>query len=143
MSTEENKAIARRLVEEVLNKGNMAAVEEYFASNYVDHAAPPGVPPGLEGVKMFFGAFRAAFPDLHYHIDDEIAEGDMVVHRLTGHGTMKGEFQGMPATGKHATWSEIHIGRFAGSKLVEHWGNVDQLGMLQQLGLAPMPGQGG
>ena len=67
----------------------------------------------------------------------------MVVHRLTGHGTMKGEFQGMPATGKHATWSEIHIGRFAGSKLVEHWGNVDQLGILQQLGLAPTPGQGG
>ena len=62
MSTEENKAIARRLVEEVLNKGNMAALEEYFASNYVDHTPPPGVPPGLEGVKMFFGAFRALFP---------------------------------------------------------------------------------
>ena len=143
MSTEENKAIARRLVEEVLNKGNMAAVEEYFASNYVDHSAPPGVPPDREGLKMFLTAFRAAFPDLHYHIEDEIAEGDMVVHRLTGHGTMKGEFQGMPATGKHAMWTEIHIGRLASGKLVEHWANVDQLGMLQQLGLAPMPGQGG
>jgi len=143
MSTEENKAVGRRLVEEVLNKGNVAAVDEYFAADYVDHSVPPGIPPDREGLKMFFTAFRAAFPDLHYHIDDEIAEGNMLVHRLTGHGTMQGEFQGMPATGKHATWSEIHIGRLAGGKLAEHWANVDQLGMLQQLGLAPMPGQGG
>ena len=143
MSTGENKALARRLVEEVINKGNMAAANQFFAANYVNHDAPPGVPPNVEGFKQFFTAFRAAFPDLHYHIDDEIAEGDRVVHRHTAHATMKGEFQGMPATGKHAMWTEIHISRFAGGKVVEHWANVDQLGMLQQLGLAPAPGQGG
>lgn len=143
MSTEENKAVARRVVEEVVNQGNMAAADALFTADYVDHTVPPGLPPGLEGFKMFFTAFRAAFPDVHYHIEDEIAEGDMVVHRLMGHGTMKGDFQGMPATGKSATWGEMHIGRFVGGKIAEHWANVDQLGMLQQLGLAPMPGQGG
>ena len=143
MSTEENKAVARRIVEEVVNKGDFALADELFASNFVERVPPPpGVmaPPGVEGFKMLFGAFRAAFPDLHYHVEDQIAEGDRVVTRATAHGTMKGEFAGMPATGKHATWTEIHIGRYAGGKLVEHWSNSDQLGMLQQLGLAPMPG---
>jgi len=96
MSTEENKAVARRMIEEVINKGNLALADELFAANVVDHAAPPGFPPGLEGFKMSFTGFHAAFPDLHDHIDDEIAEGDMVVQRTTAHGTMKGEFAGMP-----------------------------------------------
>jgi len=143
MSTQENKAVARRIVEEVINKGNLALADELFAANVVDHAAPPGFPPGPEGFKMFFTGFRAAFPDLHDHIDDEIAEGDMVVQRVTAHGTMKGEFAGMPATGKHATWTEIHISRVEGGKFVEHWANIDQLGMLQQLGVIPAPGQPG
>jgi steroid delta-isomerase-like uncharacterized protein len=141
MSTEQNKAVARRIVEDVINPGNLARASELFAANYVDHAAPPGFPPGVEGFKMFFTAFRAAFPDLQYHIEDEIAEGNMVVQRAMAHGTMKGDFQGMPATGKSASWNEIHIVRFAGGQIVEHWANVDQLGMLQQLGLAPTPGQ--
>ena len=141
MSPEEMKAIGRRLVEEAINKGNMAALDEALAPNFVDHSAPPGAPAGLEGLKMFLTGLRAAFPDLHYHIEDEIAEGDMVVQRVTGHGTMKGEFQGMPPTGKHAMWSEIHITRMKDGKAAEHWANVDQMGMMQQLGLAPTPGQ--
>ncbi len=140
MSPEENKAIARRFVEEVLNKGNLAAADQYFASNYVDHAAAPGLPPAIEGFKMFFTAFFAAFPDLHYHLDEEIAEGDKVVHRATGHGTMKGDFQGMQATGKHGTWTEMHILRIEGGKIIEHWANVDQMGMLISLGVMPPPG---
>lgn len=143
MSAEQNKAILRRFVEEVINQGNLALVDELAAPDTIDHALPLGLPPGPEGYKLFLGAFRQAFPDLHYHIDDQIAEGDRVAQRSTGRGTMKGEFQGMPPTGKHATWSEIHIVRFANGKIAEHWSNVDQLGMLQQLGLAPMPGQAG
>jgi predicted ester cyclase len=140
MSTEDNKAITRRLVEEVINAGNLDAASQYFTPDYVDHAAPPGLPPGVEGFKAFFTGFRAAFPDLHYHIDDAVAEGDMVVQRATAHGTMKGDFLGMKATGKSATWGEMHIVRVKNGKIVEHWANVDQLGMLQQLGLAPAPG---
>jgi len=141
MTTEENKASGRRFVEEVFNRGNLAVVDELTDPNFVDHSLPPGVPPGNEGFKAFVTMFRAAFPDLHYTIDDEIAEGDLVVQRSTGHGTMKGDFQGMPASGKEATWSEIHIVRFADGKVVEHWGVVDQLGMLAQLGFAQAPGQ--
>lgn len=138
MSTEQNKALADRFVKEVINTGALDRAAEYFMPDYVDHAATPGVPPGIEGLKAFFGSFRAAFPDLEYKIEDTIAEGDMVVQRLTGSGTMKGMLQGMPASNKHATWGEIHIVRAgAGGKFVEHWANVDQVSMLMQLGFIP------
>ncbi len=141
MSTEQNKAVARRLVEQVFNGKNLAALDEILAANYVDHTYPPDVPlpPGPQGFKQFIGMYLSAFPDLHYHLEAEIAEGELVVHHATVHGTLKGEFGGMPPTGKHATWSEIHIGRFSGGRLAEHWGLVDQMGMMQQLGLMPMP----
>ena len=141
MSPDEMKSKGRRFVDEVINRGKMEVIDELAAPDFQDHAAPPGVPAGLEGLKMFMNGFRAAFPDLRYHLEDQIAEGDKLVQRYTVHGTMKGEFQGMPATGKHAMWSEIHISRFANGKAAEHWASVDQLGMLQQLGLAPTPGQ--
>jgi len=139
--SEQNKAAFRAIPEKVINTGDFAVAEQYFAADYVDHAAPPGVPAGLPGFHAFFSMLRAAFPDLHYTVEDEIAEGDKVVGRVTVRGTMKGDFLGMKATGKAATWSEIHIGRYANGKLVEHWATIDQLGMLQQLGLAPVPGQ--
>ena len=142
MSAEENKAKATRFVQEVINADNLNDFEKYFAADYVDHVPlPPGLPAGAEGFKLFFGGLRAAFPDFHYTTDETMAEGDKVVQRLTGHGTMKGSLLGFPATGKHADWGEIHISRVgADGKFVEHWAVVDQLGMLQQLGLAPAPG---
>ena len=139
MSVEQNKTIANRLVEEGINKGNLSLFDELATPDGVDHALPPGFPPGVAGNKQFFTMLRAAFPDFHYVIEDTIAEGDHVVQRVVGHGTMKGEFLGMQPTGKHATWSEMHIVRMKNGKIVEHWGNVGQLGMLQQLGLAPLP----
>lgn len=140
MSPEQMKDKVTRFVMEVINTGNLERVTDYFIPDFIDHASPPGSPPGAAGFIAFFGMFRAAFPDLHYTIDDTIAEGDTVVQRTTGHGTMTGAFLGMPATGKHADWPEIHITRFANDKAVEHWANIDQMGMLQQLGLAPAPG---
>jgi Predicted ester cyclase len=92
-------------------------------------------------VKTFFAMLRGAFPDLHATVDDVIAEGDKVVQRTTAHGTMKGEFAGMPPSGKSATWQQIHILRFADGKEVEHWAVTDQLSMLQQLGFVEAPGQ--
>jgi steroid delta-isomerase-like uncharacterized protein len=141
MGTQENKVSATRFLEEVVNRGNVAVIDELSGADFVDHQAPPGVPPNKEGIKIFITMFRAAFPDLHYTLDDSIAEGDRVVQRTTAHGTMKGDFMGMPASGKSATWSEIHITRFENGKAVEHWAVVDQLGMLAQLGFAQAPGQ--
>jgi predicted ester cyclase len=142
MTPEEMKAKATRFVEEVINQGNLDRFSDYFVADYVDHVPlPPGFPSGAEGFKLFFGGLRAAFPDFHYTMDDTIVEGDKVVQRLTGQGTMQGAFQGMPPTGKHAAWSEIHISRIKGDKFVEHWATVDQLGMLQQLGVIAAPGQ--
>ena len=136
MSSEENKTLGRRIVE-ALNSGNLTTIDEVLAPGYVDRTPFPGSTSDREGYKQSLTKFRAAFPDFRYTIDDEIVAGDKLVHRLTGRGTQKGEFQGVPATGKQATWSEIHIGRVVNGKVVEHWGLLDQLGMMQQLGLAP------
>lgn len=141
MGSEENKASARRFLEEVMNRGNLAVIDELTSPDFVDHTAPPGVPATNEGFKGFVSTFRAAFPDLHYTIEDELADGDRIVQRVVGQGTMQGDFQGMPASGKSATWQEIHITRFADGKAAEHWGVVDQLGMLVQLGFAQAPGE--
>lgn len=141
MGSEENKASARRFLEEVMNRGNVAVIDELTSPDFVDHTAPPGVPATNEGFKGFVSTFRAAFPDLHYTIEDELADGDRIVQRVVAQGTMQGDFQGMPASGKSATWQEIHITRFADGKAAEHWGVVDQLGMLVQLGFAQAPGQ--
>jgi predicted ester cyclase len=135
MSPEENnKALGRNIVD-AINSDSLTAFDAVFGPGYVDRNPFPGTTPDLVGFKQGLTKFRAAFPDFRYTIEDEIAVGDRLVHRLTARGTQKGEFLGVPATGKQATWSEIHIARIANGKVVEHWGSVDQMGMLQQLGL--------
>jgi predicted ester cyclase len=140
VTTDQNKAIVNRIPAEI-SKGNLGIFDEVMSPDAVNHALPPGSPKGPAGAKQFFTMLRAAFPDLTMKVEATIAEGDLVVHRATSSGTMKGDFQGMPATGKHATWTEMHMARIQNGKVVEHWANVDQLGMLQQLGLAPAPGK--
>jgi steroid delta-isomerase-like uncharacterized protein len=135
------KTKLERIPLEILNQGRYELIDEIYAPDFVEHYEQPGVPPTREGFKQFAMAYRAAFPDLHYTVEDAIEAGDKIVHRLTASGTMKGDFLGMPATGKRATWSEIHIGRVADGLLVEHWGLVDQLGLFVQLGVVPAPGQ--
>ena len=141
MGTQDNKQASQRFLDEVLNRGNVGIVDELVAPQFVDHQTPPGVPPTREGLKAWMSAFRTAFPDLHYTVHDTVAEGDLVVTRATGQGTMKGDFQGMPASGKSATWDEIHITRYEGGKAVEHWGVADQMNMLAQIGFVEAPGQ--
>jgi steroid delta-isomerase-like uncharacterized protein len=141
MSTEENKALLRRDMGELWGQGNLAVAEEVYATDVVLHNAPPGLPPGIEGVKGVVTAYRAAFPDLHVTIQDEVAEGDRVVLRWTMRGTQKGEFFGIPATGKPMTLAGIVIARVADSKIAEVWASTDQLGMMQQLGVIPTPGE--
>ena len=143
MSTEQNKALVRRL-EEVFNRGNISLVDELFAPDFVEHEElPPGIPPGREAVKQLTTMFRSAFPDFKATIDDIVAEGDKVVIRQTWSGTHKGEFMGVPPTGKSVSFGVIDIVRIAGGKLVEHWGQMDMMSMMQQLGAIPTPGQGG
>ncbi len=132
----ENKALGRRVVD-ALNSGNLTAIDEVFAPSYVDRNPYPGATPDRDGLKKSLTQFRLAFPDVRYTVEDEIIADDKLVHRLTAKGTQKGEFQGVPATGKQATWSEFHIARIANGKVVESWGIGDQLGMMQQLGLVP------
>ena len=143
MSTEENKAIVSRFFEEVFNKKNLAFLDEYATPDSVDHNLLPGMPAGLEGSRQFISMFLTAFPDLHAHLEDIVAEGDKVVTRTTYHGTNTGSLMGMPATGKAVSSSSIDITRLANGKSVEHWGLIDMLGLLQQMGVVPMPGQGG
>ncbi len=139
--TTDIKRTAERIPLEVLNEGKFELLDELLAPEFVDHYPQQGVPPTREGLKQTLTALKTAFPDLRYTIDDAIVCGDQIVHRLTATGTMKGDFAGMPATGKRAVWTEIHIGRGVNGRLTEHWGLVDQLGMLVQLGIVPAPGR--
>ena len=137
MSTEDNKVLIRRFYEEVFNKKNVAAIDEFYSADHVDHTLPPGLPVGPEGTKQAISMIMTAFPDLHLTIEDMIAEGDKVVTWFTTQGTQQGAFGGIPPTGKQVAVSTIEITRIAGGKIVEDWGLDDRLGMLQQLGLVP------
>jgi steroid delta-isomerase-like uncharacterized protein len=142
MSTEQNKALVRQMVEEIFSRGNIGRADEFLAPDFVEHEElPPGVPSGREGVKQLATMLRSAFPDLEATVDDVIAEGDRVVIRQTWSGTHKGEFMGIPPTGKSVSIGVIDVIRVAGGKFVEHWGQMDNMGMMQQLGAIPAPGQ--
>jgi predicted ester cyclase len=135
----DDAATFRRIPLEVFNEGKVELIDELFSQDYVEHAAPPGVPPTIEGLRQFVSALRAAFPDFRYEILQQVDDGNTHVGYIRASGTMEGDFGGMPASGKSATWDEIHIGRIADGKLAEHWAVIDQLAMLTQLGFIPPP----
>ena len=139
---EQNKAVVRRFVE-AGNRVNLSAYDELLADNFVDHSAPPGFPNDREGQKQFAAMLNAAFPEGSQTADDLISENDKVVMRWTARGTHLGEFMGIPATGRQVTVTGIDIFRVTGTQIVEHWSEWDALGMMQQLGAVPAPGQGG
>jgi steroid delta-isomerase-like uncharacterized protein len=136
----ENKALARRLVEEAFNAGRLEVVDELVASDFVEH--DPSLTEevrGPAGVKELIAGYRAAFPDIRITIEDQIADGDYVVSRWSGTGTHQGELMGMPATGKQATVTGITIDRIEDGRIAESWDNWDTLGLMQQLGAIPAP----
>jgi steroid delta-isomerase-like uncharacterized protein len=133
-----NKELIQRYFEEAWNKGNLSVLDEIVAADYVNHNPfAPGLPPGPEGLKPIFSGLRAAFPDLHYTIEEQIADGDRVVTRWGFRGTHEGELMGIPATGKQVNITGTQIERIVDGKIVEHWRQSDDLGMLQQLGVIP------
>jgi steroid delta-isomerase-like uncharacterized protein len=137
--SEQNKALARRGLEEIWNQGKLAVIDELVASNatYHDPNVPGGKFTGPEGVKQFVQIYRGAFPDVHITINDQIADGDKVVTRWTATGTHKGQLMGIEPTNKHATVAGVDIDLFQNGKVVEAWASYDMFGMLQQLGVVP------
>jgi len=134
-----NKAVYERMVNEVVNQGKYEVVDEIFHPNYVDHVAPPGTTPGLEGVKEIFTMFRTGFPDVQFHIDNMVGEGNYVATLVHGEGTHTGQFVAFPPSGKHAVWRSVGFFRVEDGKIREHWGIPDLLGLLIQIGVIPPP----
>ncbi len=140
--SEENKAIARRAIEELFNQGNLDVADELIAPNYVNHdPVSPEEARGPEGFKQLVCGFRSAFPDLHFRIEDQIAEGDTAMTRWSALGTHQGELMGIAPTGNQVSVTGVGIDRIAGGKIEETWVYYDALGMLRQLGVVPAPEQ--
>ena len=137
--SEQNKALARRAIEEVWNQGKLTVIDELTASvaTFHDPNVPDGKFSGPEGEKQFVQIYRGAFPDVHITINDQIAEGDKVVTRWTATGTQKGQLMGIAPTNKHANVTGVNIDRYQNGKVVESWASYDMFGMLQQLGVVP------
>jgi steroid delta-isomerase-like uncharacterized protein len=138
MSAEENKAVVRRMVEEIWNQGNMATFDELFADDFTSH--DPTAPGGMRNkaaYRQWILEVRSAYPDLHFATEGIYADGDIVVWRGTTSGTHKGVFLGIPATNTHGSVAAVDIVRVAGSKCHETWEQWDALSLFQQMGVLP------
>jgi steroid delta-isomerase-like uncharacterized protein len=136
MSTEQNKALVRRFVDEIFVKGNSEAVDELLADDFVGHTWP-GTGDGKADLKNAIERVSAGLSDPKFTIEDMIAEDDRVAVRLTASARQTGTFMGMPGSGKTYEIGEIHIFRIRDGKFVEHWHQFDSMGMMQQLGALP------
>jgi steroid delta-isomerase-like uncharacterized protein len=134
---EENRAVVRRFVDEVVNQGKIEALDEVVHADFVDHSPDPGQAPGREGLRQALIVLRRAFPDFHSTHEQIIAEGDMIAYREISRATHAGEFHGIPATGRRVEVEEMHMVRMAAGKIAEHWALYDTLGMMRQLGVLP------
>jgi len=124
-----------------INKGNLAIFDEMLAPGFVENEQLPGFPSTADGIKQFFTMMREAFPDLTFDTKFYVADGDKVVAYTTLNGTQKGEFMGMPGSGKKLSVTVVDIMRFEKGKVVEHWGVSDGMAMMQQLGMGAPQGQ--
>jgi steroid delta-isomerase-like uncharacterized protein len=138
-STEDNKATVRRYLEEAWNQKNLGILDQLTASDYARYISGQASPLDREGQKQRIASFHQALPYVHLTLEDLIAEGDRVVFRITLRGTHSGTLMGVPPTGKRVTISAIDIARLADGKIVEHWGQMDTFGLLQQLGAISTP----
>ena len=133
MTSQKNKVLVRRLYDEVFGSWNLAVVDELVGLDFVAHDLPPGFPRGPKGFRRFYGRLRTAFPDLHYTVEDLIAEGDKVVVRWRWQATHQGEFLGIEPTGRPAPMTGIAIYRLEAGKIVERWVELDLWGLQQRL----------
>ncbi len=132
-SLEENKAVFRMFIEKAFNSGNLAAIDDLVNQDFIEHQHLPVRDSGRQALKQLVTWLRTTFPDLHYKIENMIAEGDKVAAHMSFRGTQKGEFMGIPPTGKQINSEVIDIVRISDGKIVEHWGIPDNLRVIQQL----------
>jgi steroid delta-isomerase-like uncharacterized protein len=137
MAAEENKVVAHQILEVFNGHEDVNAFDKLLVADFVDHMAPPALQQGIDGYKGVVKMLRTAFPDLRYEVVDMIAEGDKLAARTSVSGTHKGEFVGIPPTGRRFSVEHIHWMRFVEGKAVEHWAVRDDLGQMQQLGVIP------
>ena len=138
--SEENKSVIRRWIE-AYNQRDLEAEAAVLAPGYVAHVpAAPGPLEGLEAWRQFTAPFTEAFPDLRLTVEDIMSEGDMVAARVAFHGTHRGELQGIPPTGKKVAFSSMEFNRVVDGQVEEHWVEINLLGLVQQLGVTPIPG---
>jgi predicted ester cyclase len=133
-----NKDLVHGFIQDLFTAGDPGAVERYLDAAFRNHDLPfPGASDGRDGMQLAADMFRRACPDWHSDVDQLVAEDDVVVERFTASGTHRGELMGVAPTGRTIVLTGIQIFRIEGDKIVERWGQLDQLGLARQLGLAP------
>jgi steroid delta-isomerase-like uncharacterized protein len=137
LTTAENKTVIRRFVEEVINQGRLERADVLVAKGFVELDPLPGQRQGREGLKEVIGSMRTAFPDIHWVLEEMVAEGDMVVSLFTWTGTHHGMFLGIPATGKAVNVKGVVIDHVEDGMMAESRILMDSLGLMQQLGVVP------
>lgn len=137
MSTQQNKHIVRRMNTEFIQGRKLEVADEILDDTFINHTSPPGLSQGKDGVRAFFEMMWKAFPDMTVEIFDQVAEGDLVTTRKAFHGTHTGDFMGIPPTHKRVRIDVIDIIRLQDGRFVEHWGIVDQMGLMGQLEAIP------
>lgn len=149
MTVEENKAVVRRYIEGWSNGGDEQVLEEVISPTWGSHGTqtytdnPPGLPPGIEGVKQLHREVRGIWPDFLWTIEDIFGEGDRVAARLTNRATHQGTYRGIPATGREVVFQAIWIFRLEEGKIAEVWRSADDLGRVVQIGGKIVPGDEG
>ncbi len=141
MSTEQNKALCRRLYAAV-SSGDFDVLDQIVVPNFVEHEmVAPGMPAGRDGLKALFRMVRQAMPDMVMTPEDIVAEGDRVAVRAVMTGTQTGEFLGIPASGKHVEITVMDLHRIENNQFTEHWGVSDMMALMTQIGAIPAPGK--
>ncbi len=140
MSTEENKTQFRRMYDEFFNQGNLAVADELLAPDFISHGAPGGAPNRGPGpMQQLVTMLHTAFPDIHFTVEELVAEGDTVAGRVTMTATHQGPYMGIAPTNRTVRQAQMHFMRFADGKAVERHTVRDDLTLMQQLGAIPSP----
>ncbi|GAB4128305.1 MAG: ester cyclase [Roseiflexaceae bacterium] len=140
MSSQQYKTIVRRVNEEAFSAdGDLSVIDEFVDPDLIDHTAPPALQHGHQSLKQLAQIWRVAFPDLKVTIHEVMADGDLVVIAWSGGGTHLGDLMGIPPTGRSGVMSGLTFNRMHDGRIVERWGNSDQVGLFMQLGLIPAP----
>jgi predicted ester cyclase len=135
----ENRAVVRRIQEEVLKEGRLDLIDELFSADVIDHSNLPGFSPGREGIRQMIAMYRGVFENAQVNIESVVAEGDEVVSRCTISGTHVGEYLGIAPTGKHVKITVLGVDRVVDGRVVEHWEHFDPLVLMQMIDYLPSP----